>query len=154
MDAETLPPLAEPRAFAPAIADWDVRARRVFSEQGLMAHLGVRIVALAPGACILATDCAPHLTQQNGFFHAGVTSAIADTAGGFAAYTLFAEGANVLTVEFKVNLIAPAFGDRMYASAHVVRHGKRLTTCEVRVDVEHAGTRKPCAVMLQTLIAT
>jgi uncharacterized protein (TIGR00369 family) len=152
-DATPLPPFAEPRVFEPRMADWDGRARRVFAAQGLMSHLGARIAELAPGRCVLATEFAPHLAQQNGFFHAGVTSALADTAGGFAAYTLFAEDANVLTVEFKINLIAPAAGSRMYAVANVIRSGRSLTTCQVDVDVETPVGRKACAVMLMTLIA-
>lgn len=90
--------------------------------------------------------------QQHGYFHAGITSAVADCAGGYAALTLFPAGADVLTVEFKINLFAPAHGELLVAEANVVRRGRTLTICTVDVCVERDGARIPCALMQQTLM--
>ena len=95
----------------------------------------------------------PELTQQNGFFHAGGTSAIADTAGGYAGLTVFPEGSAVLTVEFKINLLAPAAGERLVARGRVLRSGRQLTVC--RGDAFAAvgdGREKHVATMTATLI--
>ncbi len=137
----------------PRSADWEERVRASFAKQGAMAHLGVEIAALAPGRCVLAARYAPALSQQNGFFHAGVTAAVADSAGGYAGLTLFAAGLDVLTVEFKLNLIAPARGDRLVATGEVVRSGRTLTTCLVRIEVFAGEAATPCALMVQTLMA-
>jgi uncharacterized protein (TIGR00369 family) len=137
----------------PRFADWEARVRASFAKQGAMAHLGVEIAELAPGRCVLAARYAPALSQQHGFFHAGVTSAVADSAGGYAALTLFAAERDVLTVEFKLNLMAPAKGERIVATGEVVRSGRTLTTCLIRVDVHAGETAVPCALMLQTVMA-
>jgi uncharacterized protein (TIGR00369 family) len=92
------------------------------------------------------------LAQQHGYFHAGMTSAVADSAGGYAGLTLFPAAAEVLTVEFKINLIAPAHGERLVADAHVVRSGRTLTVCTVDVSCARGGELVPCAIMQQTLI--
>ena len=94
----------------------------------------------------------PELTQQRGFLHGGVTAALADTAAGFAAYSLMPAGSSPLTVEFKINLIAPAAGERFIASANVVRSGRTLTIVETDVSAEVKGETKTVAKMLATLI--
>lgn len=126
--------------------------RAEFAGQGALALLGARIVALEPGRCVVATPFRPELGQQHGYFHAGITSTLADAAGGCAAATLFPPNSDVLAVEFKVNLFAPAHGDNLIADARVVRSGRTLTVCTVDVSVERAGARTPCALMQQTLI--
>ncbi|GAA3091581.1 uncharacterized protein (TIGR00369 family) [Kribbella aluminosa] len=75
----------------------------------------------------------PEVTQQHGYFHAGATSSIADSAGGYAAFTLFPEGTSVLTVEFKINLLAPAEGDHLEAVGTVIKPGRTLTICRLEV---------------------
>ncbi|MBD5633973.1 MAG: PaaI family thioesterase, partial [Candidatus Eremiobacteraeota bacterium] len=115
-------------------ADYEARARESYGRQGAMALLGATIEALAPGQCRIELDFRPELSQQHGYFHAGITSAIADSAGGYAALTLFPPTAEVLTVEFKINLIAPAHGERLIADAQVVRTGRTLTVCTVDVS--------------------
>lgn len=84
------------------------RVRSSFALQGLMAHLGAELTDVAPGRVVIRLPFRDELTQQNGFFHAGATSAIADSAGGYAGLTLFPAGSSVLTVEYKINLLAPA----------------------------------------------
>ncbi|GAC1442499.1 MAG: PaaI family thioesterase [Vulcanimicrobiaceae bacterium] len=132
--------------------DWDARVRTSFAKQGAMRFFGAEIAELTLGNCSIALPYRAELSQQHGYFHAGITSAIADTAGGYAALTLFPVDYDVLTVEFKVNLIAPAHGGRLLAEASVVRSGRTLTICTVDVCVERDGERTPVGLMQQTLI--
>ncbi len=141
-----------PAAFAPRDTGWEERVRGSFDRQGAMRLFGATILELDPGRCVISLPFRAELAQQHGYFHAGITSAIADSAGGYAALTLFPSGAEVLTVEFKINLIAPAHGETLVADAHVVRSGRTLTVCAVDILVEREGTRIPCALMQQTLI--
>ncbi|MFN3526823.1 MAG: PaaI family thioesterase, partial [Paracoccus sp. (in: a-proteobacteria)] len=93
------------------------------------------------------------LTQQHGYFHAGGTAAIADSAGGYAAFTLFPPGFNVLTTEFKLNLLNPATGDWLEAQGRVIKPGRTLTICQLDVwGVTGGGARQHVATGLQTLI--
>ena len=139
-------------AHTPADPDWEARVRASFARQGAMAFLGATIESLAPGVCVVVAPYRPDLSQQHGFFHAGVTSAIADSAGGYAALTLFPRDTDVLTVEFKINLIAPAHGELLRARGEVVRGGRTLTICRVDAEVVRDDTATLCAVMQQTLM--
>ncbi len=143
--------MIDPRYEAPD-PDWNARVRGSFARQGAMRFLGAMIAELQPGNCTIALPFREELAQQNGYFHAGITSAIADSAGGYAALTLFPARSEVLTVEFKLNLIAPAQIGTLVAEASVVRSGRTLTICTVDVCVERDGERVPCALMQQTLI--
>ena len=138
--------------YSPPDPQWDQRVRANFARQGAMRHIGAAIGALAPGSCTIVAAFRDELAQQHGYFHAGITSAVADCAGGLAALTLFPTTTEVLTVEFKINLIAPAHGASLVAEANVVRSGRTLTICTVDVCVERDGARIPCALMQQTLI--
>ena len=138
--------------FAPRDAGWEERVRGSFERQGAMRLFGAAITELDPGHCAIALPFRADLAQQHGYFHAGISSAIADSAGGYAALTLFPSGTEVLTVEFKINLIAPAHGETLVADAHVVRSGRTLTVCTVDILVEREGARVPCGLMQQTLI--
>jgi uncharacterized protein (TIGR00369 family) len=128
------------------------RIQASFDRQGLMRHLGARLIRIAPGSVHIALAARPEVTQQNGYFHAGATSAIADTAGGYAAFTLFPEGTSVLTVEYKINLLAPAEGDRIEAEGTVLRPGRTLTVCRLEVFEVRGDRRKLVAAGQQTLI--
>ena len=92
------------------------------------------------------------LTQQHGYFHAGATGAIADSAGGYAALTLFPGDAEVLTVEYKINLLAPAEGDRLDAIGTVIKSGRTLTVCRLEVHAIQEQQRTLVATGQQTLI--
>jgi uncharacterized protein (TIGR00369 family) len=107
---------------------------------------------VAPGEVEIRVPFRPELTQQHAYFHAGVTGAIADTACGYAAYTLMPADASVLTVEYKVNLMAPAEGEELLARASVVRSGKTLKVCSADVFVQKNGVENHCAVMLATVM--
>ncbi|MEV6589647.1 PaaI family thioesterase [Streptomyces acidicola] len=132
----------------------EVRARvqASFERQGLMTHLGARITHIAPGRVHIALPGRPEVTQQDGYFHAGATSAIADSAGGYAAFTLFPEDASVLTVEYKINLLAPAVGDHIEAVGTVLKSGRTLTVCQLEVFGVQGNRRSLVASGQQTLI--
>jgi uncharacterized protein (TIGR00369 family) len=141
-----------PRPLVPPDADFARRVRDSFDRQAFMRLLGARMTRVEPGLVEVELAWRQPLTQQHGFVHAGATSAIADTAGGYAAYTLFPAGCSVLTVEFKINLLAPARGERLVATGRVVRPGRTLTVCDLEVVALDGGAASPCARGLQTLI--
>lgn len=128
------------------------RTRTSFARQAIMQLLGAEMREVEAGRVLIALPFKPELTQQHGFFHGGATATIADSAGGYAGFTLFGPGESVLTVEFKLNLIAPADGDCLYAEGRVKKPGRTLTVCELEVWAERNGQRKSCAVGLQTLM--
>src|SRR5690349_13792470 len=98
-----------------------------------MAFLGAELARVEPGLVEIALPYRAELTQQHGFFHGGIVSTIADTAGGYAAFTLFPADASILTVEYKINLVAPADGERLVARGRVLKPGRTLTVCEFEV---------------------
>lgn len=138
--------------FEPADADYAARIRDSFSRQGAMSHLGARMTRIMPGEVVIELNFRPELTQQHGFFHGGITGAIADTAGGYAAFTLIPADATMLTVEYKINLIAPADGEKLIAIGRVVKPGRTLTICEMEVAAVKDGAVTVCARGMQTLI--
>lgn len=140
------------QGFTPADPDFAQRTRASFSRQGAMAHLGAMLETIEPGFVAISLPFRAQLSQQHGFFHAGIVATVADSAGGYAAYTLFPAQAGVLTVEFKVNLMAPADGERILALGRVVRAGRTITVARFDVEVEKAGRRTVCATGLQTLM--
>jgi uncharacterized protein (TIGR00369 family) len=136
-------------------ADPEIRERvqASFDRQGLMTHLGARLSHIGPGRVHIVLPARPELTQQHGYIHAGATSAVADSAGGYAALTLFDEDSDVLTVEYKINLLAPAAGDHLEAIGTVMKPGRTLTVCQLQVyGVHDDGGRKLVANGQQTLI--
>jgi uncharacterized protein (TIGR00369 family) len=134
-------------------ASAEVRARVTdsFERQGLMRHLGARLTHVGPGRVHIELDSRPEVTQQHGYIHAGATSAIADSAGGYAALTLFPDGEDVLTVEYKLNLLAPA-RQHIEAVGTVLKSGRTLTVCRLEVFGTHDGRRRLVAAGQQTLI--
>ncbi|MBP2580042.1 uncharacterized protein (TIGR00369 family) [Streptomyces sp. PvR006] len=129
------------------------RVQDSFDLQGLMSHLGARLTHIGPGRVHIMLPARPEVTQQHGYIHAGATSAIADSAGGYAALTLFDEDSEVLTVEYKINLLAPAAGDHLEAIGTVLKSGRTLTVCQLEVyGVQADGARKLVANGQQTLI--
>lgn len=135
-----------------ATAEVQARVRDSFERQGLMHHLGARLSEIAPGRVHIVLPSRPEVTQQHGYFHAGATSAIADSAGGYAAYTLFPEDSSVLTVEYKINLLAPAEGDHLEAVGTVLKSGRTLTVCRLEVFGVQGAGRALVASGQQTLI--
>ncbi|HEY1546974.1 MAG TPA: PaaI family thioesterase [Kofleriaceae bacterium] len=127
------------------------RVRASFDKQGLMRHLGAELREIDRGRVTIALAWRPELTQQHGYFHAGATGAIADSAGGYAALTMFPDDADVLTVEYKLNLLAPAEGERLEAIGAVVKAGRTLTVCTLEVFGVRGDQRTLVATGQQTL---
>jgi uncharacterized protein (TIGR00369 family) len=142
---------ARPALVAPDPA-YAGRVRASFERQGAMRLIGARLTELRPGHCAIELPYRADLTQQHGYIHAGIVSAIADSAGGYAGFSLFPADASVLTVEYKLNLLAPAAGERLIAVADVVKPGRTLAITRGEVYAETAGRRTLCAIMQQTLI--
>jgi len=132
---------------------WERRVRESFQRQGLMQHIGAELMAVRAGECEIRVRYRAELTQQHGYFHAGVTSAIADSASGYAAYSLMPADHSVLTVEYKINLVAPAAGEMLIARARVVRSGKTLKICAADVFAVKDGAENLCATSLSTIMA-
>ncbi|HUL55620.1 MAG TPA: PaaI family thioesterase [Usitatibacter sp.] len=139
--------------FTPADPDFERRTRESFARQGAMEYLGAVLERVEPGRVGISLAFRPELSQQHGFFHAGIITTIADSAGGYAGFTLFPKDAGVLTVEFKVNLLAAADGERAIAVGEVIRSGRTLTVCRLDAFVEKGGRRVHCATGQQTLMA-
>lgn len=129
----------------------DERVARSFARQGFMRNLGARLIAGSAGRCVIEADWAESLTQQHGFFHAGVTASLADSAAGYAAYSLMPPDASVLTVEYKINLLNPAKGERLRATATVIKPGRTLMVARASVEAIRGDEATPCAEVLATV---
>lgn len=139
--------------FEPKNPDYRHLANALFAAQPAMHALGISLVRLEPGEVELAMPYAANFTQQNGFVHAGVITAGLDNACGIAAFSLMPQGHDILTVEFKTNLLAPAKGEQFLFRAQVVKPGRTLTVCEARAFAALDGTESLVATMTGTLIA-
>jgi uncharacterized protein (TIGR00369 family) len=139
--------------FEPKNPDYRRVAAETFDRQQAMRTLGISIARLEAGEVDLAMAYSPDFTQQNGFVHAGMITAGLDTACGIAAFTLMPAGSDILTVEFKTNLLAPASGERFYFRATVVKPGRTLTICDARAYAERDGAEHLVATMTGTLMA-
>ena len=136
-----------------AHAATEARVRASFAHQALMATLGARLERVAPGEVAIALPFRADLTQQHGFLHAGVVAAVVDSACGYAALTRMAADAAVLSVEFKINLLAPAAGDDFLAVGRVLRAGRTITVCAGELHARRAGGSAVVAVMQATMMA-
>jgi uncharacterized protein (TIGR00369 family) len=134
-------------------SDPHARVRASFERQGMMRHLGARLLRVESGLCELALPYSDKVTQQQDGFHGGAMGALADIAGGYAGLTLAPEGMEVTTVEYKINFLAAFQGGELRATGRVVKAGRRIivTTAEV-VHLDASGKQSPCAVMQQTLV--
>jgi uncharacterized protein (TIGR00369 family) len=138
--------------LTPSDPDFAARVRDSFDRQGIMRHLGARLSRIEPGFCEIELPFRPELSQQDGFFHAGALTTIADSAAGYAAFTLMPADARVLTVELKVNLLAPGAGERAVARGMVQKAGRTLTVVQADVHVVRAGVESRVAILLATMI--
>ena len=129
------------------------RVRDSFALQGAMSTLGAQLTHLAPGAVDISFDWAPGLTQQHGFIHAGMLSAALDSACGYAGFSLMPEDAGVLTIEFKINLFAPAKGQRVRCEGRGLTPGHTIVLAEGRAFAIDGGQEKLCATMHCPLMA-
>lgn len=138
--------------FTPRDPDYERRVRESFARQRAMETLGARLLRVAPGEVEVGLDFDEALTQQHGYMHGGVVAAAADTACGYAALTLAGAGSEVLSVEFKLNLLSPAAGERFVARARVVRSGRNIAVCAGDVFALRGGEEKLVATMLATMM--
>ena len=144
--------MAKKAEFAAQDPEYERRVRESFARQGMMKHLGAELVSLGPGIAEIRVAFRPELTQQHKYFHAGVSGTIADSACGYAAYTLMPADSTVLTVEYKINLLAPADGEELIARAQVVRSGRTLKVCSADVFVRKDGAENHSAMMVATVM--
>ena len=141
-----------PAPFETRDPDFEARVRDSFARQRMMRTLGAELAAVRPGEVEIALPFRDDLTQQHGYVHAAAVTAVADSACGYAALTLMAPGREVLSVEFKVNLVAPASGERFVARGRVLRPGRTLTVCAAEVHAERGASRTLVAVLQATMI--
>ncbi len=128
------------------------RVRDSFDRQRFMATIGAALSKIEPGHCEITLPYDEAITQQHGFFHGGVIGTIADNAAGYAAYSLMPADSTLLTVEFKLNLVAPGRGEALVARADVLRPGRTLTVAQVHVYARADGVETLCASALETLM--
>jgi uncharacterized protein (TIGR00369 family) len=133
-------------------AAFESRVRESFARQTFMTTLGARLTTVEPGCVAIEMPYRDDLTQQHAFVHGGVIASLADSACGYAAMTLMPTGVAVLSVEFKVNLMAPAAGLRFRATAKVIRPGRTLTVCNAEVHAERDGGESVLIALMQATI--
>jgi len=129
------------------------RITESFARQGLMDTLDARIDSVDPGRVVISAPIRAGSSQQHGFAHAGMSFALGDSAAGYSALTTMADGAEVLTAEMKINLVAPADGARLVATGEVVKPGRRLVVTRATVETEYEdGRRKTVAILQGTMV--
>jgi uncharacterized protein (TIGR00369 family) len=121
-----------------------------FARQGALALIGAELDAVEPGLCRVRLPVGPAISQHHGHVHGGIIGMLGDVAGGFAAMSLFDPSREILTVEYKINFLAPARGDCLVAEGRVVRAGRTLSVTAVEVHAQEGGATKLCAVLQQT----
>lgn len=136
----------------PAHDDSQAAVRRSFAAQRVMAAFGATLAAVAPGRVEIAMPFRDDLTQQHGFLHAGVTTTLLDSACGYAALSLMPASAEVLSIEFKVNLLSPAVGERFVARGEVRRAGRSVTVCQGELFAFQSAGEKLVALMQATMM--
>jgi uncharacterized protein (TIGR00369 family) len=140
------------RSFEPKDIDWEAKVRTSFARQGVMRYIGAELGELRPGWCEIRLPWRPELTQQHGYFHAGIISTVVDSAAGYAGFTLMPEDSSVLSVEFKLNLLAPGDGEQLIATGEVIKPGKTLVITRGEAYVVKGDKLTHCATMQQTLM--
>jgi uncharacterized protein (TIGR00369 family) len=132
--------------------NFEARVRGSFDRQRFMTTIGARLARVAPGEVDVELAMRDDLTQQHGYLHAGVLAAAADSACGYAALSLMPEGTAVLSIEFKINLLAPAAGERVIARGRVIKPGRNITVCSGEVTAVSDGGGKLVATMSATMM--
>jgi uncharacterized protein (TIGR00369 family) len=131
---------------------FESRVRDSFARQAAMRLIGAQLAAIEPGRCIIELTVREELTQQHGYVHGGIVGMIADSAGGYAAFSLMPADASVLTVEYKINMLAPAAGERLVATGEVLKPGRSLSIVRADVVALRDGRATRVAAMQQTLM--
>ncbi|MDO9358262.1 MAG: PaaI family thioesterase [Polaromonas sp.] len=138
--------------FKPKDEGYAARVRDSFALQGAMGTIGASLADIVPGRVVIELDWAAGLSQQHGFLHAGMVATALDSACGYAGFTLMPEGSGVLTIEFKINLLAPAKGQRFRMVGQVLKPGRTITVTEGRAYAIDDGREKLIATMGATLM--
>ena len=138
--------------FEPGDPTWEARVRRSFSRQKMMETIGAVLERVAPGEIDIRVPVREAISQQHGFVHAGAITTAVDTACGYAAFSLMPPGAAVLTIEFKVNLMAPGKGEAIVARGRVLKPGRTVTFCQGEVFAVEGGREKLVATMAATVM--
>lgn len=142
-----------PPRFDPRDPDYDARVRASFARQRAMQTIGARLVRVEPGVVELELPFRDDLTQQHGFLHAGIVTTLVDSACGYAALSVMDKESAVLSVEYKVNLLAPAVGDRMRAVGRVIKSGRTLVVCQGEVIAVAGENESVVTIMQATMMA-
>lgn len=145
--------MTAPSPFTPANPDFAARTRADFARQTVMATLGATLERVAAGEVDIALAFRADLCQQHGFIHAGVITTVLDSACGYSAFTLMPADAEVMTVEYKVNFLSPAAGERFLARGRVVRAGRNLSVVTGEVIATQGGRDKTVCLMQATMTA-
>ena len=140
------------QTFTPPDPNYETRIRQNFDQQSAMQTIGATLGSVQPSEVSINLPYSDHITQQDGFLHAGIVTTIVDSACGYAAYTLMPVGSRVLSVEFKVNLMSPAIGERFIAIGKVIKAGRTLTICSGEVLAYQGTESKLVALMQATMI--
>lgn len=138
-----------PNDLSPAM---EAQIRRSFAAQAMMTTLGAALTGLGPGTARIEAPILPGSRQQHGYAHAALTFAIGDSAAGYAALGIMPEGAEVLTTEMKIHLLAPARGDRLIARGRVIKPGRRLVIVQADVHAEEDGRETHVALLTGTMM--
>jgi len=141
-----------PQSMEPRDPQWQEKVRDSFARQKVMTLIGAELVEVGPGRCEIHLPFRDDLTQQNNYFHAGIVSTLVDSAGGYAGFSLMPAGSDVLTVEYKLNLLAPGEGERLIAIGEVIKSGRNLVITRGEVYAVNNGRSIHCATMQQTLM--
>ena len=139
-------------SFIAANPEFEARVRDSFARQAVMRLIGARVSGVEPGRCVVELAVRDDLTQQHGYVHGGVVGMIADSAGGYAAFSLMPADASVLTVEYKINMLAPAIGELLIATGEVLKPGRTLSVVRADVVAVCGDRRTRVATMQQTLM--
>jgi uncharacterized protein (TIGR00369 family) len=139
-------------ALTPKDPEFEARVRASFAKQGLMKTIGAHLTRILPGAVDIELPLSPAVSQQAGIAHGAALVAIADSAMGYAAFSLMPPGADTATIELKINYLAPAVGDRMVARGRVVKAGRRTIVTQADVFAETAGREKLVGLVTATFI--
>ena len=138
--------------FEPRDPHWADKVRASFARQGAMGLIGAELADLKPGWCEIRMPYRADLTQQHGYFHAGIITTAVDSAAGYAGFSLMVPDASVLSVEFKINLLAPGDGEMLYAIGEVIKPRRTLVITRGDAYVVKNGKTTHCATMQQTLM--
>lgn len=139
-------------SFRAQFPQFKAKVEESFASQKFMEHIGAELVDVQAGFCEIHVPFSENLTQQNGFFHAGVISTVADNTAGYASLSLMKEHSMVLSVEFKLNLMRPGAGEKLIGKGQVLKYGRTLTVCRSDVYIEKDGVEKLCATAQLTMI--